>query len=253
MKMKTSSHCGRMLLFSGALCAALEAPAAPGAEETNAPVYHVVIDGKAHVLRGGRTARITLSDGREIRIAVDLNRVQPYRTAELEFEYDAGLSLKDDQDVSERTITLLHATGCGLVITDQGLAKDVNQRKLLLGLVDQMLSRAKRGVAKNISKSTMEPVSFAHAKGVTTKSTHVDEDGDTQTRYYYVLQCGNRLASVVGFHDQDCREAYLRMQKATLESLQEGGRHANKTGAANGSQPVRAGTNSTSSSAGSRR
>ena len=251
--MKTPLPCGRMLLLTGALCTTLEAPAAAGSEETNAPVYQVFIDGKAHVLKGGRTERITLSDGKEIRISVNLNRVQPYRTAELEFEYDAGLSLKDDQDVSERTITLLHARGCGLVITDQGPAKDINQRKLLLGLVDEMLNRAKRGVAKNISKASIEQVSFAHAKGVTTKSTHVDEDGDTQTNYYYVLQCGNRVASAVGFHDQDCSEPYFQIQRTTLESLQEAGQHANKAGAANGSQPIRSGTNSTSGAAGSRR
>ena len=170
-----------------------------------------------------------------------------------EFEYDAGLSLKDDQDVSERTITLLHASGCGLVITDQGPAQDVNQRTLLLGLVDDMLNRVKRGVAKNISKASIEQASFPHAKGVTTRTTHVDEDGDTQTHYYYVLQCGNRAASVVGFHDQDCSEPYLQIQKTTLESLQEAGLHANKAGAANGSQPIRSGTNRTSGAAGSGR
>ena len=241
-----------MLLFTGALCATREVSAAPGAEETNAPVYQVVIDGKAHVLKGGRTERITLADGKEIQIAVSLDPVQPYRTAEFEFKYDAGVSLKDDQDVSGRTITLMHASGCGLVITDQGPAKDINQRKVLLKLVDNMLNRAKCGVAKNISKSSIKQVSFLHAKGVTTKCTHVDEDGDTQTRYYYVLQCGNRVATVIGYHDQDCTDEYLKIQKTTLESLQEAGLNANKVGAASGSQPIRAEKDTTSPAAGSR-
>lgn len=221
--MKTSALFGRGLLLAAVGCVALQVPAAPRPEETNAPVYQVVVDGQAHVVKGGRTERIVLPDGRAIRLAVHLNRVQPYRTAELEFEYDAALSLKDDHDVSERTITLLHATGCGLVLTEQGWAKDIQQRNLLLGLMDQMLQRAKRGVARNISKGPVEPVSLAHAKGLSTKSTHVDEDGDTQTYYYYVLQCGERVASVVGFHDQDGRETYAAIAKTTLESLQKAG------------------------------
>lgn len=221
--MKTSSRFGSWLLLAGVGCAALDVAAAPRPVETNAPVYQVVIDGQAHQVQGGRTERIVLADGREIRLAVQLSRVQPYRTAELEFGYDAALSLQDDHDVSERTITLLHATGCGLVLTDQGWAREINQRKLLLGLMDQMLQRAKRGVARDISKGPVEAVSLAHAKGLSTKSTHVDEDGDTQTYYYYVLQCGERVASVVGFHDQDARETYKAIEKTTLESLQKAG------------------------------
>ena len=62
---------------------------------------------------------------------------------------------------------------------------------------------------------------FPNAEGLRTSSTHLDEDNDKISYYYYVLQCGEHVASVIGFHDQYGESTYPTMQKTILESLKE--------------------------------
>lgn len=197
-------------------------------DEANPTVYQVVIDGKVYELKDGHEKRIVLGDGKEIEIKVSTNPRQPYHTRELQFEYNAGVFLTDDKDVIERTIILVHASGCGLAIADQGKASDTNQPQLLNNLVDGMLNAAKRRGAKNISRGSTEPANFPYAKGIRACGTYLDEDNDKMTYYYYVLRCGNRAVSVIGFHDQDCKATYSNMQKTVLQSLQERKKSANK-------------------------
>jgi hypothetical protein len=190
-------------------------------EDENPSVYQVVIEGKTFRLKDGNKTQVVLDDGKAIQITVSLSPRQPYRTKQLQFEYDVGLSLDDDKDAAERTVLLLHATGCGIVISEKGQASDTDQPQLLKDLVDSMLDLVRRGVAKDITTAKTKAVEFSHAKGIMTTSTHLDEDNDRITHYYYVLQSGNRVASVIGFHDQESTAVYAKIQKTLLDSLQE--------------------------------
>jgi hypothetical protein len=157
--------------------------------------------------------------GKTVRATVRLKAIQHYATEGVEFDYDKSLSLRDDFQKEHRAVTLVHGSAASVVITEFGEAGAEGTKPLLARLVEQMETRFKRGVCKDLKKSTDEPAQFNRSGGFATTLTYADEDDDAQTCRIYALESkGKRFSVIVQFGAEE-REIAEALAKITLNSI----------------------------------
>ncbi len=182
-------------------------------------VFEVEVDGQIIDVEEGREKILDLEDGRKLNIQVREKTVQAYRTDTIQFKYHTSYSIKDDKAEEGRQITMIHASGFGLVITDHGPAESSNQEQLLADLTDHLETRVRRGVAKDLKKSKMKAIRFAHSRGYHKTMQYFDEDNDKMFYRIHVLQSGQRVFSVIVFDDQETKKESEELSNIILQSI----------------------------------
>lgn len=191
----------------------------PGAEPQAPPlVYELTVDGQTVDLKESEAVEISVGD-KTVRATVRLKPIQHYATETIGFDYDKSFSLRDDFEKESRTMVLVHGSTASLVVTELGGTDIEGPRPALTRLAEQMETSFKRGVCRDLKKSTEVPVQFKNAAGVTTTLTYKDEDDEDRTCRIYVLESkGQRFSVVVqfGVEEKDLAES---LAKITLGSI----------------------------------
>jgi hypothetical protein len=182
-------------------------------------VFEVEVDGQVIDVQEGQETILDLEDGRKLNVLVREKTVQAYRTDTLQFKYNISYSIKDDKAEGDRQITMIHASGFGLVITDHGPAEGSNQEQLLADLTEGLETRVRRGVAKDLKKSKKKAVRFAHSRGYHKTMQYFDEDNDKMFYRINVLQSGQRVFSVIVFYDQETKKESEELSNIILQSI----------------------------------
>jgi len=190
------------------------------AAEPQAPplVYELTVDGQTVDLKESEAVEIAVG-GKSVRATVRLKPIQHYATEAVEFDYDKSLSLRDDFQKENRAVTLVHGSGASLVITEFGEAGPEGPKPLLARLAEQMETRFKRGVCKDLKKSFDEPVQLRRASGFATTLTYTDEDDDAQTCRIYALDSKRKRFSVVVQFVAEDKDTAEPLARITLSSI----------------------------------
>ncbi len=187
--------------------------------EGTAKTYEVVLDGERFELPGGTEHKVTLKDGRTLRVELGEPRIQPYSTGTFAFSYDTGYSLKDDFAEEERQIVLMHGSGFAVILTDHGATSPLALKSTLAGLIKGLEESARRGVAEDLRRAKAKPVTFTHAKGTRQVIDYLDEDGDRMVYQVHVLESKKRLLSVIVLHQEEDREESEALSQVVLDSV----------------------------------
>ena len=182
-------------------------------------VYEVEIDGQSFDVPGAKGRTVTLSNGQSMQIRVLEKQIQSYQTDMLRFDYDIGFTLEDDFTKQERTILMIHPTGCVVVITEYGFAEAYDEAQLLSNLASGLEMRARRGVVNDFKKEKARLVRFSHSKGRSLTFNYLDEDNDRVVYRVHVLQSERRIFSVIVFYDRKDEQDSEGLANIVLRSI----------------------------------
>jgi hypothetical protein len=181
-------------------------------------VYELTIDGQTFEITDSGPADVTIH-GKSVQVSVRIKPIQHYATEAIEFDYDSSLSLRDDFDKEGRTITLVHGSTASIVVTELGEANADGSKPALGHLVERMETRFKRGICKDLEKSSETPARFKGAKGSTATLTYKDEDDEQQTCRIYALESKSRRFSLIVQYGSTEKDTAESLAKISLDSI----------------------------------
>lgn len=185
-------------------------------------LYDIVINGETFTVEGNRavTVESRLHQGVKYDIALRLSQTQRWPLNTVQFDYDLGFEVADDEDQQVRTATLRHELGFTVTVTDMGGPLPEKSRKEMLDrLIAAMTKRlaAEKATDVKMAKPMERKFKQTPATGVTI--TYGDQDGFSRVCVIYLLSTPTFFcACTLECFEPDKDDAMPLVQR-TLESF----------------------------------